>query len=76
MAISASFFIKMFSPTLHKQGVGRRRRRRDGALAGDRTEREGAHREETGKAWPLLFSDISHPRGRNGAYGYLGWIEY
>jgi len=28
----------MFSPTLHSTGVGRRRSRRDGALAGDRPE--------------------------------------
>jgi hypothetical protein len=30
---------------------------------GDRTDTEGAHREGTGKAWPLLFSASSHPIG-------------
>jgi len=62
MAISASF-IKMFSPTLHNQRVGRRRRRRDGALAGDRTDTGGTHWEGTEKAWLLLFSASSHPLG-------------
>jgi hypothetical protein len=36
IAMSASFFITMSSPTLHRTGVGRRRSRRDGAFAGDR----------------------------------------
>ena len=52
MAMSASFFIEMFSPTLHSTGVGRRRSRRDGALAGDRPETGGALRDGTRKAWP------------------------
>ena len=63
MAMSASFFIKMFSPTLHSQGVGRRSRRRDGAFAGDRPETGGALWEGTEKAWPLLLSAGSHPLG-------------
>ena len=63
MAMSASFFITMFSPTLHSQGVGRRRSRRDGALAGDRPDTGGAPRDGTWKAWPLLCSAGSHPLG-------------
>ena len=63
MAMSASFFNTMFSPTLHSQGVGRRRSRRDGALAGDRPETEGPSGATLGKAWPLLFSASSHPLG-------------
>ena len=63
MAISASFFIKMFSPTLHNTGVGRRRSRRDGAFAGDRPDTGGALWEGTEKAWPLLFRASVHPLG-------------
>jgi hypothetical protein len=75
MAMSASFFIKMFSPTLHNTGVGRRRRRRDGALAGDRPETGGAPRDGTRKAWPLLFSAGSHPlrvQSESDAGGHAG----
>ena len=60
MAMSASFFNTMSSPTLHSTGVGRRRSRRDGALAGDRPETGGGPRDGTRKAWPLLVSAGSH----------------
>ena len=63
MAMSASFFIKMFSPTLHNTGVGRRRSRREGAFAGDRPDAGGAQREGTEKAWPLPFRAGSYPLG-------------
>ena len=75
MAMSASFFIKMFSPTLHSTGVGRRRSRRDGALAEDRPETGGALRDGTRKAWPLLFSDGPHPlsmQSESDAGGHAG----
>ena len=58
--MSASFFNTMCSPTLHSTGVGRRRSRRDGALAGDRPETGGGPRDGTRKAWPLLVSSGSH----------------
>jgi len=63
----------MFSPTLHSAGVGRRRRRRDGALAGDRPR-------GTRRAWPLLFSASSYPLGAqsesdvNGILAYRGGV--
>ena len=41
--------------------MGRRRRRRDGALAGGRPDTGGALWEGTEKAWPLLFRASSHP---------------
>jgi hypothetical protein len=62
----------MFSPTLRNKGVGRRRSRRDGALAGDRPETEGTLREGTWKAWPLLFRASSHPLGVQSEYGTVG----
>jgi hypothetical protein len=45
----------MCSPTRYSIGMGRRRRR-NGALAGDRSDTEGAPRKSARKAWPLRFS--------------------
>lgn len=75
MAMSASFFITMSSLTLHRAGVGRRRSRQDGALAGDRPETGGALRDGTRKAWPLFFSAGSHPlsvQSESDAGGHTG----
>ena len=63
MAMSASFFNMMFSPTLHSRGWGVEE---EGGMARSRgtgLTRKGSHREGTGKAWPLLFSASSHPIG-------------